>query len=207
MTFYNCGPTVYDASHMGHARNYLTFDIVRRVISDYFGYNVFYVMNITDIDDKIIKRARQNHLYEEYLLKKPDLAQVLEDCNSVLEKFAITVAETKDVDKKAMQEKLFNTLKNSVFNVSKAQKSGQGLDQAQTQLLIDAKDLISDWLDKQHGATITENEIFAKLPKHWEEMYHQDMENLNILPANCLTRVSEYVPEIVDFIAKIIERG
>merc|ERR1712241_1219780 len=60
VTWYNCGPTVYDASHMGHARNYLTFDIVRRVIQDYFGYNVFYVMNITDIDDKIIKRARQN---------------------------------------------------------------------------------------------------------------------------------------------------
>ena len=56
VTWYNCGPTVYDASHMGHARNYLTFDIVRRVISDYFGYNIHYVMNITDIDDKIIKR-------------------------------------------------------------------------------------------------------------------------------------------------------
>ena len=56
VTWYNCGPTVYDASHMGHARTYLTFDIVRRVISDYFGYNIHYVMNITDIDDKIIKR-------------------------------------------------------------------------------------------------------------------------------------------------------
>ena len=36
---------------MGHARTYLTFDIVRRVISDYFGYNIFYVMNITDIGE------------------------------------------------------------------------------------------------------------------------------------------------------------
>merc|ERR1719464_1109901 len=83
VTWYNCGPTVYDASHMGHARTYLTFDIVRRVIQDYFGYNVFYVMNITDIDDKIIKRARQNHLYEEYLAKKHGLEQVLDDCNKV----------------------------------------------------------------------------------------------------------------------------
>ena len=56
VTWYNCGPTVYDASHMGHARTYLTFDIVRRVFSDYFGYSIHYVMNITDIDDKIIKR-------------------------------------------------------------------------------------------------------------------------------------------------------
>ena len=38
VTWYNCGPTVYDASHMGHARTYLTFDIVRRVVQNYFGY-------------------------------------------------------------------------------------------------------------------------------------------------------------------------
>ena len=68
--WYNCGPTVYDASHMGHARyvwtspgiaftyltkprNYVTQDILRRIISDYFGYDVHFVMNITDIDDKV----------------------------------------------------------------------------------------------------------------------------------------------------------
>nr|ACO10884.1 Cysteinyl-tRNA synthetase, cytoplasmic [Caligus rogercresseyi] len=66
VTWYNCGPTVYDASHMGHARTYLSFDILRRVMSKYFGYNIFYVMNITDIDDKIIKRSRQNHLFKDY---------------------------------------------------------------------------------------------------------------------------------------------
>ena len=70
--------------------------------------------------------------------------------------------------------------------------------------MVDAKDLLSDWLDKQHGANITENEIFSKLPKYWEEKYHQDMEALNILPADCLTRVSEYIPENVAFIEKII---
>ena len=70
--------------------------------------------------------------------------------------------------------------------------------------MVDAKDLLSDWLDKQHGASITENEIFSKLPKYWEEKYHQDMEALNILPADCLTRVSEYIPENVAFIEKII---
>lgn len=41
---------------MGHARAYLSFDIVRRVLTKHFGYDVRYVMNITDIDDKIIKR-------------------------------------------------------------------------------------------------------------------------------------------------------
>jgi cysteinyl-tRNA synthetase len=40
---------------MGHARTYISFDILRRVMVDYFGYNMLYVMNVTDIDDKIIK--------------------------------------------------------------------------------------------------------------------------------------------------------
>lgn len=52
---------------MGHARAYVTFDIIRRILQDYFNYNIFYVMNITDIDDKIILRARRNHLFDEYV--------------------------------------------------------------------------------------------------------------------------------------------
>ncbi len=36
LTWYECGPTVYDSAHMGHARNYVTFDIVRRILEDYF---------------------------------------------------------------------------------------------------------------------------------------------------------------------------
>lgn len=187
VTWYNCGPTVYDASHMGHARTYLTFDIVRRVISDYFGYNIFYVMNITDIDDKIIKRARQNHLYENYLAKNHGLDKILDDCHQVLEHFAQVVQETTNPDKKMMQEKLFNTLKASIANVSEAVTKGKGVDEAKERLLVDAKDLVSDWLDKQFGAEVTENEIFAKLPRYWEQKYHEDMEALNVSHGNyCL---------------------
>ena len=58
VTWYTCGPTVYDACHMGHARAYLTMDILRRILEDYFGYEVFLQVNVTDVDDKIIKRAR-----------------------------------------------------------------------------------------------------------------------------------------------------
>jgi len=51
------GPTVYDSSHMGHARTYLAFDIIKRILTNYFHYDVKQCMNITNIDDKIIKRA------------------------------------------------------------------------------------------------------------------------------------------------------
>lgn len=56
--WYTCGPTIYDSAHMGHARTFMTFDIIRRVLT-YLGYNITYVMNITDIDDKIINKVKE----------------------------------------------------------------------------------------------------------------------------------------------------
>jgi cysteinyl-tRNA synthetase len=52
-----CGPTVYDHSHIGHARTYLAYDIIARYLRAR-GYSVFYLMNITDVEDKIIDRAK-----------------------------------------------------------------------------------------------------------------------------------------------------
>ncbi|HEY4645678.1 MAG TPA: cysteine--tRNA ligase, partial [Steroidobacteraceae bacterium] len=57
---YVCGMTVYDYCHLGHARVMVAFDVVRRWLRA-LGYRVTYVRNITDIDDKIIKRARENN--------------------------------------------------------------------------------------------------------------------------------------------------
>lgn len=56
------------------------------MLSDYFGYDILYVMNITDIDDKIIKRARQNYLFEKYVAENHLLERHLEDANEVLNK-------------------------------------------------------------------------------------------------------------------------
>ncbi len=55
---YVCGPTVYDSAHVGHAMSALVFDVVRRYLT-YRGYDVQYVMNFTDVDDKIIDRAKR----------------------------------------------------------------------------------------------------------------------------------------------------
>jgi cysteinyl-tRNA synthetase len=55
---YVCGPTVYDMSHIGHARVYVTFDVVARFLR-FMGLKVRYLRNFTDIDDKIIRRANE----------------------------------------------------------------------------------------------------------------------------------------------------
>ncbi|MDO9088585.1 MAG: cysteine--tRNA ligase, partial [Burkholderiaceae bacterium] len=57
---YVCGMTVYDLCHLGHARSMVAFDIVQRWLRA-GGLRVTYVRNVTDIDDKIIKRAAENH--------------------------------------------------------------------------------------------------------------------------------------------------
>jgi len=53
-----CGPTVYDYSHIGHARTYISFDVIARYLK-YKGFTVLYIQNITDLDDKILKRAEE----------------------------------------------------------------------------------------------------------------------------------------------------
>ena len=60
INMYACGVTVYDDCHIGHARTYIAFDVINRYFN-YRGYDVTLVRNITDIDDKIIKRANENH--------------------------------------------------------------------------------------------------------------------------------------------------
>jgi cysteinyl-tRNA synthetase len=56
---YVCGPTVYAKAHVGHAMSAMVFDIIRRYL-EYSGYEVRYLMNFTDVDDKIIARANQS---------------------------------------------------------------------------------------------------------------------------------------------------
>lgn len=109
--WYTCGPTVYDVTHVGHASNYVSLDILRRILTDYFGYDVTLQMNVTDIDDKIIQRAAEA------------------------------------------------------------------------------------------------GEPFADLARRYEAAYFDDMRALGVRPPDLVTRVSEYVPDVIAYIATIVERG
>src|SRR5580658_1818057 len=60
ISMYVCGDTVYDLCHMGHARSKIAFDVVRRYLM-FSGLKVNFVRNITDIDDRIIKRAAERN--------------------------------------------------------------------------------------------------------------------------------------------------
>jgi len=66
---YVCGVTVYDLCHIGHARSAVVFDVIYRYLR-HRGFDVTYVRNFTDIDDKIIRRAKEENLSCEEIAEK-----------------------------------------------------------------------------------------------------------------------------------------
>ena len=93
-----CGPTVYDRSHIGHARTYITFDVIVKYLRSR-GIDVFYLQNITDIDDKIIHRAKEEGIpalalsqreYEKYL---DDMKRIKVSAVSLYEKASDCIPE------------------------------------------------------------------------------------------------------------------
>ncbi|KAJ8292789.1 Cysteine--tRNA ligase [Rhodotorula toruloides] len=247
VTWYNCGPTVYDASHMGHARNYMAQDIMRRILRDYFGYEVNFVMNITDVDDKIIIRARQSHLLKKYLAElasssTPLSSRVLQEVSTAWtayfakafaaslpspvagEDFAAAEAGWAQVQGLAKDAKWVEAQKtaNEKFPMyfAAVEAGYVALKQAQKQeaagstsltdaeALVEAnKDAVGLWLDKQFGASVTDPAVFRDLAAYWEDSYFKSMAALHVERPTTLTRVSEYIPEIVTFVEGIVKRG
>lgn len=221
--WYTCGPTVYDASHMGHARAYLTFDILRRIMEDYFGYSVQYQMNITDIDDKIIKRARVNKLVDDYRLSlgssatafadlKAFVAQAVEKAeNSLTAKIAALSAPVEGLSSRVAaerEEKLKESeLKKEQLQHTKARVAA-ATEAANFNALFDAANgVVGELLDAQKGHTITDHSIFDAHSRKFERMFFEDCQRLGIREPDVVTRVTEYVPQVVDFIKKIESNG
>eukprot|EP00742_Colponemidia_sp_Colp-10_P012117 GILJ01013559.1.p1 GENE.GILJ01013559.1~~GILJ01013559.1.p1 ORF type:complete len:520 (+),score=50.70 GILJ01013559.1:148-1707(+) len=95
VTWYACGPTVYDDAHLGHARTYVSFDIIRRILVDIFGYQVHYTMGITDIDDKILMRARERQILPQELALQYETS-FLSDMHSLNVKPATVMTRVSD---------------------------------------------------------------------------------------------------------------
>ncbi|CCH58369.1 hypothetical protein TBLA_0A05760 [Henningerozyma blattae CBS 6284] len=219
VTWYSCGPTVYDSSHMGHARNYVSIDINRRILQDYFGYNINFVQNVTDIDDKIIIRARQNYLFENFMEQHSSISQKLLDyinsalfnyINSNLNDSIKTIPDFQTWVSNLNKEE--EKMKNPKFPMHLTASENAIIALSRESIPIEeffklVKDVTVPLLDSEFGSTINDPEVFKKLPAYWERQFDRDMSRLNVLPPTLTTRVSEYVPEIITFVEKIIANG
>jgi cysteinyl-tRNA synthetase len=70
IAWYQCGPTVYSDSHIGHARTYISLDVIQRIMKNHFNYNLIVCQNITDIDDKIIIKSQEQNINFKDLSRK-----------------------------------------------------------------------------------------------------------------------------------------
>lgn len=210
--WYSCGPTVYDVAHLGHARCYITFDIIRRILSDYFGYQVFYVMNITDIDDKIIKRARSNYLCDKfidhfvekiYTMKKDLLGQV----RQAVENYKIRRKDEQDPAKLEMINNIESSSKIAIKDLCDLFEGVPNYGHKLRQLLEKLRDVIADEQDVQLAHTVSDHQIFKALTLKYEQEFHEDMQRLDVLPPSALTRVSEFIDETGAYIKKLESNG
>jgi len=221
--------------HLGHARNYVSTDITRRILRDYFKFNVKFVMNITDVDDKIILAARQQHFLQLYTSRNPTVDdQVRKDTNAALEQYLqnhlpLIAADTIASDiQSAIDQKYGHVIQGkSVANdatppsdkeakvkmylkiVQAAADALISTDPHPTQFYAKVGGILLPYLDLQYKSTIDSKDhgIFTTLTKEYENRFFEDMAALNVERPDELTRVTEYGPQIVAFVKQIQNNG
>ncbi|KAI0157593.1 tRNA synthetases class I (C) catalytic domain-containing protein [Xylariaceae sp. FL1272] len=232
LSWYACGPTVYDHSHLGHARNYVSTDIIRRILLHYFGFDIKFVMNFTDIDDKIILKARRQRLLETERKKAYSEAELNEIGMAAFEAYAKSnlpkliegqdgpldlsnyiprrdaaygqvlaggtlTGEGKPGDDEAK-------LKMHISNMTAAKIAIDG-----NQIFKGAEEILLPYFDSLHKETIdtSDQTIFTSLTQSMEDSFTSDMDALNVLRPDVVTRVTEYVPQIATFVEKVVDKG
>lgn len=154
---YVCGPTVYDYAHLGHARCYITWDVLYRYLK-FKGYDVTYCRNVTDVDDKILKKAeKENKTPEEvsqYWYKQFDNSmKALNNLKPDIEPFATkTLGEMISIIKDLIAKDYAYEINGDVyFRVKKfsgyGKLSGQPIDQLESGARIEVGEQKEDPLD------------------------------------------------------------
>ena len=154
---YSCGPTVYDYFHIGNARPFIVFDCLRRYF-EYRGYNVKFVQNFTDIDDKMINRANKEGITVKELGER-FIAEYFKDASSLgIEKATIHPKATENIDaiidviKKLIDKGHAYEINGNVYFATKTFRdygklSGQPMEDLEAGARIDVNDEKRDAMD------------------------------------------------------------
>jgi len=174
VNMYTCGVTVYDESHIGHARSLYIFDVIRRYLA-YRGFQVRFVRNITDIDDKIINRA--NELKQDWQqLVSTYISRYYQDLESLgIQKGDFEPRATQNIPQMidyiaGLIEKgyAYEAAGDVYFNVRKfggyGKLSGQSIDQMETGVRIGPSEAKKDPLDFALWKKSKEGEPFWESP-------------------------------------------
>jgi len=231
VSWYACGPTVYDQSHLGHARNYVSTDIIRRILMHYFGFDVKFVMNFTDVDDKIILRARRNRLLEVEKKKQYSKEDIAKLGAAAFEAYANSSLPLLLFDNVSLNARNYAAKRDDAYGkvLAGGTLSGEGKpgdDEAKIKMHIGnmdaaaaalssgqvfggADEILLPYLDSLYKESVdtSDQTMFTDLTRFMEGEFTDDMDNLNVLRPDVVVRVTEYVPQIAKFVETIVEKG
>jgi cysteinyl-tRNA synthetase len=193
-------------------------------------------MNITDVDDKIILRGRQQYLFTKFVSAHPRIdGTVLDTAKAAytayltknlrlldpdlppskyqdeVEKVYATVlnggplpGNEKPGDDEAKTKMHIKTLASAAKVIAEAEVTPPALSET---FYTDAQDVFLPYLDQLEGSTIDGDDysIFTRLTRKYEERFMRDLRDLNVLDPDELTRVTEYGPQIAQFVERIVE--
>ncbi|MGE5431758.1 MAG: cysteine--tRNA ligase [Syntrophomonadaceae bacterium] len=174
VTMYVCGPTVYDLFHIGNARSFIMADMIRRYL-EYKGYKVKYAMNLTDIDDKIIRKSNQEKTEAKNVAEKY-IAAFFEDTGKLnIKKADIYPKATEHIEDiismiKELEESGFayNVDGNVFYDVSKfpgyGKLSGKKIDELEAGARIEINEEKKNPLDFSLWKRAKEGEPFWESP-------------------------------------------
>ena len=196
---YACGPTVYDYFHIGNARTFIIFDALRRYLK-YRGYDVTFVQNFTDVDDKIINRAREEGVSPGEISEK--FIQIyFEDSKTLgIEKADICPKVTENIDEiiEFIQELMdkgyaYESEGDVYFDVSKFKDYGklskQNLEELQLGARVEVSEQKRNPLDFALWKTAKPNEL------NWESPWGSGRPGWHI---ECSTMANRYLGETID---------
>ena len=221
--------------HLGHARNYVSTDIIRRILQDYFHFDVNFVMNITDVDDKIILAARQQYLLSRWLEKSHDVNDTVRDATDeafrqYVKAHLPLLDSTVSVDRfaAACEHAYGHVLRGQSLesdgappgdreakvkmHLRTAQSAAEALNLT-APTLHQFRDMTAGvllpFIDQREKHTVNrkDHDLFTVLTKKYEQRFFSDMAALNVRAPDKLTRVTEYGPQIVDFVKRIQDNG
>ncbi|KAJ8124131.1 hypothetical protein ONZ43_g77 [Nemania bipapillata] len=232
VSWYACGPTVYDHSHLGHARNYVSTDVIRRILLHYYGFDVKFVMNFTDIDDKIILKARRQRLLEIEKTKKYTESELVELGMAAFRAYAksnlpmLLEGEDGPLDLNNYISRRDSAYGHILAGGTLTGEGKPGDDEAKLKMHTNnmtsaasaigselffsgAEEILLPYFDSLYKESLdtSDQTIFTSLTKLMENEFTKDMDALNVLRPDVVTRVTEYVPQIASFVEKVVEKG
>jgi cysteinyl-tRNA synthetase len=112
--------------------------------------------------------------------KNVSLTQLVADVSVGVKIMEEKAANEADKDKKEMYAKMLVKVGETLKAVEQSNGSGEQAEKLRAELLTSATEIISSWLDKLEGKNVTDNSIFAELPRYYEGEFHKDMASLNV---------------------------